>query len=250
MPAGVLQVGPGYVWVKNASGLRIPVGVLESGTMGPFSLEQKFAGGPFQLDEYAANVGLKIEGKVEFKALSLKLLLALGLSQYADGTTSASDVPVFDSPLAATDSTITVASATSILGVRDPLTGKALEQVTSSPVTGQFSVSGTAITVAAADVTTWGTSKPLVSYIKAATSDANKVNLVNVIQQEAVYFGIAFQGAFSGKAVVGNFIRCTSKSLPLFEGKNDFAKREFDIHVMADPDLHTIGTLSYSESLT
>lgn len=250
MPAGVLQCGPGFVWVKNASGLRIPVGVLESATLGPFSLDQKYAGGPYQLDEYAANVGLKIEGKVEFKALNLKILLALGLSQYTDGTTSASDVPVFDSPLTATNDAITVTGATDIMGVRDPLTGKALVQVAASPVAGQFSVSGTTITVAAADVTTWGTSKPLVTYIKAATSDTNKVNLINVIQQEAVYFGLAFQGTFSGRAVVGNFIRCTSKSLPLYEGKNDFAKREFDVHVLADPDLHSFGTLSYAESLT
>lgn len=32
---GVLQVGPGYVWVKNAAGLVTAVGVLESGTLGP-----------------------------------------------------------------------------------------------------------------------------------------------------------------------------------------------------------------------
>lgn len=247
---GVLQVGPGYVWVKNAAGLVTAVGVLESGTLGPFTLDQKFANGPYQLDEYAANTGLKIEGKVEFKSLDLPLLLALGLSQFTDGTTSLSDIPVYDVPMAVTTQTITVTGATQVLGVRDPLTGKPLKQVASAPTAGQFSVSGVAVTVAATDATAWGTAKPLVSYVKAAASDTGKVNLLNTVQQEAVYFGLMFQGVFSGKAVVGNFLRCTSKSLPLFEGKDDFAKREFDVHVLADPNLHTIGTLTLAESLT
>ena len=247
---GVLQAGPGYVWVKNPAGLVTAVGMLESATFGPFSVEQKFAGGPYQMDEYAANTGLKIEGKATFRALDLSLLLTLGLSQYTDGTLNASDIPVYDAPLTVTTQTITVTSATQVLGVRDPLTGKPLKQVASAPTAGQFSVSGVAVTVATADATAWGTAKPLVSYVKAAASDTGKVNLLNTVQQEAVYFGLMFQGVFSGKAVVGNFIRCVSKSLPLFDGKADIASREFDIHVLADPHLHTFGTLTLAESLT
>jgi len=247
---GVLQVGPGYIWVKNTAGLVTAVGVLESGTLGPFTVTQKYAGGPYQLDEYAANTELKIEGKIEFKSLDLPLLLALGLSQYTDGTTNLSDVPVYDVPSTIATQTVTIAGATQILRVRDPLTGVNLLQVASAPTAGQFSVAGTVITVAAADATAWGSTKPLVSYVKAATSDSHKVNLVNAMQQEAVYFGLMFQGIFSGRAVVGNFLRCVSKSLPLFEGKSDFAKREFDVHVLADPNLHTIGTLTLAESLT
>ena len=247
---GVLQLGPGYCYVKSAAGLSIPVGVLEGGSF-KLDIEQKYIGGAFQFDEWAGNTGAKIEGKVEFKSLDLPLLLALGLSQYSDGTSPHSDVPVSESnSFTISTNTYTVTDATAVLGVRDPITGKALKQVASAPAAGQYSVSGTSVTVAAADVTTWGTAKPFTTYLKAATSDANKINLLNAMMQESVYFGLTGFATFSGKAATYNFLRCVSKSLPIFEGKNDFAKREFDVKVLATPDLHTIGSLSYAESLT
>lgn len=247
---GVLQIGPGYCYIKNASGLSVPVGMLEGGTLGPFSIEHKFANGQYQMDEYAANTGIKVEGKVEFKSLDIALLLALGLSQFQDGTTPLSDIPVAEAPMTISTSTIAVTGATAVLGVRNPLTGVAMKQVTTAPAVDQYSVSGTTITLQAAQATTFGTAKPIVTYLKNATTDTNKLNLINAMVQEAVYFGITGIGVFSGKSVVYNFPRCVCKSLPLFEAKADFAKREFDVKVLAVPDLHTIGTISLSETLS
>lgn len=241
---GVLQIGPGYCYIKNASGLSVPVGMLEGGTLGPFSIEHKFANGQYQMDEYAANTGIKVEGKVEFKSLDIALLMALGLSQFQDGATPKSDIPVMEAPFTAAASTLTVTGAVAILGVRDAATGATLQQVTGAPTGNQWKLaSATTVTVPNA------TGTYLVSYLKAATTDMNKLNLINAMVQEAVYFGITGIGVFSGKSVVYNFPRCVCKSLPLFEAKADFAKREFDVKVLAVPDLHTIGSISLSETL-
>lgn len=246
---GVLQVGPGYCYAKTASGLSVPVGVLEGGSF-KLDIEQKFMNGPFQLDVWAANTGLKIEGKIEFKSLDFSLLLALGLSQYSDGTAPGSDIPVAESNTSTLASnTFTITGAAAILGVRDPLTGKPLKHVASGPAAGQYTATASSITCLAADVTAWGSAKPFITYLKASATDFNKVNLLNAMMQESVYFGLTGFASFSGKAATYNFLRCVSKSIPLFEGKNDFAKREFDVKVLANPDLNTIGSLSFAESL-
>jgi hypothetical protein len=241
---GVLQIGPGYCYAKDANGMSVTVGMLEGGTLGPFSIEQKFANGQYQMDEYAANTGIKVEGKVEFKSLDLQLLQTLGLSQYAGAAAGLSDIPVIDGPFTAVASTLTVTGATAILGVRDAATGRVLKQVSGAPTGDQWKLaSATTVTVPNA------TGAYLVTYMKAAATDTNKLNLVNAVVQESVYFGLTGIGVFSGKSVVYNFPRCVCKSLPLFEAKQDFAKREFDVKVLAVPDLHTIGSISLSEVL-
>jgi hypothetical protein len=240
-----MQIGPGYCYAKDANGLSVAVGVLEGGTLGPFSIEQKFANGQYQMDEWAANTGFKVEGKVEFKSLDLQLLQTLGLSQYASGAAGLSDIPVIDGPFTAAASTLTVTGATSILGVRDAVTGATLKQVSGAPTAGQWKLaSATTVTVPNA------TGAYLVTYMKNAATDSNKLNLVNAVTQETVYFGLTGIGVFSGKSVVYNFPRCVSKSLPLFEAKQDFAKREFDVKVLAVPDTHSIGSISLSETLS
>lgn len=247
---GVLQCGPGYCYVKTASGLSVPVGMIQGGSF-KLDIEQKFVSGQYQLDEFSANTGLKVEGKVEFQSLDIALLLALGLSQFSDGTTPLSDVPVVESPLTITTSTMTATGATAVLGVRNPLTGVAMKQVASAPAADQYSVAGATITLQAAQATAFGSAKPLVTYLKPAATDSNKINLVNAVVQESVYFGLTGIGVFSGKHATYNWTRCVSKSLPLFDAKaNDYAKREFDVKVLSVPDLHTIGTFTLGESLS
>jgi hypothetical protein len=238
-----MQIGPGVCYVKNAAGLSVPVGVLEGGSLGPFSIEQKFVNGSYQMDEWAANTGMKVEGKVEFKALDTDLLLALGLSQYSSGT-ALSEFLVQDAPLTAVTSTLTIPANCVVLGVRDAATGLPLKQVTGTVTAGQWKLaSATTVSVPNA------TGSYLVTYTKLAATDQNKINLVNALVSEAVYFGITGAALFSGKSVVYNFPRCVCKSLPLFDAKNDFAKREFDVKVLSLPDLHTIGSISLSEVL-
>lgn len=241
---GVMQIGPGVCYVKSAAGLSVPVGVLEGGSLGPFSIEQKFVNGSYQMDEWAANTGLKVEGKVEFKSLDTELLLALGLSQYSSGS-ALSEFLVQDAPLTAAASALTIPANCTVLGVRDAATGLPLKQTAlATPTAGLWNLaSATSVKVPTA------TGTYLVTYTKQAATDQNKINLVNALVSEAVYFGITGAALFSGKSVVYNFPRCVCKSLPLFEAKQDFAKREFDVKVLAVPDLHTIGSISLSEVL-
>ena len=82
---GVLQCGPGWCYVKTASGFSVPVVMLQSLAL-KVDIEQKFVAGQYQMDEFSANTGLKAEGKAEFQSLDLPLLMAIGLSQYSDGT--------------------------------------------------------------------------------------------------------------------------------------------------------------------
>ena len=241
---GVMQVGPGVCYIKNAAGLSVPVGVLEGGSLGPFAIEQKFVNGSYQMDEWAANTGLKVEGKIEFKSLDTDLLMALGLSQYASGT-ALSEFLVQDAPLTAATSILTIPANCIVLGGREAPTALPLKQVASStPTAGQWNLaSATSVKVPNA------TGTYLVTYTKQATTDQNKINLVNAVVSESIYFGITGGALFNGKSVVYNFPRCVCKSLPLFDAKNDFGKREFDVKVLALPDLHTIGSISLSEVL-
>ena len=244
----MIMFGTGYSYLKNAAGMNIPFALLESGEY-DFSLDQKTLSGPYQIPLYSGNADAKITGKSTVREVDIATASALGLSQYI-GATGLSDVPVVNAPMAVSTNTIAVNGATEILGVRDPLTSVSLVQVASSPVAGQFSVNETTITVAAADATTWGDSKPLVTYLKSATSDAHKVTLLNAVAQESVYFGITGTCTFNGKAGVVNFPRCTSAKIPLMMQKKDFASFELDVTVLANPATGIWGNFTLSESIS
>lgn len=250
------QFGPGYCWVSGLgmSGSRTLLGNLKSVklTMDPTI---KMMRGSNQVAMYAGTTEFKISGSAEFESLSTSILMASGLTQLASGGAAAlSVVPVMDdASQTITTNTMTITGMTDCLMVRTPVAlgalpaGAPLVKVASGPTTGQYSVSGTAITYAAADVTAWGSAKPLVTWLKAASTDTNKVSLVNAMMQQTPYLAIESLAVFDGKYRWHQWPRCVATKLPELEGKDDFAKNKLEFEVLADPNTGVIGTISLTE---
>lgn len=250
------QFGPGFCWVSGLgmSGSRTLLGNLKSVklTMDPTIKTMR---GSNQVAMYAGTTEYKFSGSAEFENLSTAILMVSGLTQLASGGAAAlSIVPTMDdASLTISTNTMTITGMTDCLMVRTPIAlgalaaGSQMTKVASGPTTGQYSVSGAAITFAAADVTSWGSAKPLVTWLKPATTDLGKISVINAPVQQTPYLAIEALAVFDGKYRFHQWPRCIATKLPELEGKDDFAKNKLEFEVLADPNTGVVGTISLTE---
>lgn len=250
------QFGPGFCWVSGLgmSGTRTLLGNLKAVklTMDPTIKTMR---GSKQVAMYAGTTEFKFSGSAEFENLSTAILMASGLTQLASGGAAAlSVVPTMDDvSQTITTNTMTITGMTDCLMVRTPVAlgvlpaGSPMVKVASGPTTGQYSVSGAVITFAAADVTSWAGAKPLVTWLKAATTDLGKITLINAEMQQTPYLAIESLAVFDGKYRWHQWPRCIATKLPELDGKDDFAKNKLEFEVLADPNTGAIGTISLTE---
>lgn len=250
------QFGPGFCWVSGLgmTGNRTLLGNLKS-CMVNLDPTIKTMRGSNQVAMYAGTTEFKISGSAEFENLATEILMASGLSQLASGGVAGlSVVPTIDDvSQTISTNTITITGMTDCLMVRTPTAlgalsaGSPMTKVVSGPTTGQYSVSGSAITFAAADVTAWAGAKPAVTWLKAASTDTKKIALVNAQMQQTPYLAIESLAVFDGKYRWHQWPRCIATKLPALDGKDDFAKNKLEFEVLADPNTGVIGTISLTE---
>ncbi len=243
----LLQIGAGSAYIMDLTqspAQRIEVGLIKGGKVS-FKQKMEFENGPLQMAMYAATLETEVTGEVNFKALDLKTLKAVGMAQLA-GSTGLSRIAVVADPKIVA-ATVTLTGSTDILSIRNMADGTFYIKVASAPATGQYSFVAGTVTFAAADV---GKSVQI-SWIKAAATENNRINLVNTVQQQAQYFGVEGLGLFDGKQAYYNFPRVVATDMPDPFGAGDkFADRKLAFKVVADPLTDAIGEISLTETLT
>lgn len=255
---GMPQFGQGLVWIsgRGNTGDRKMLGALTSFKI-DYKPSVKTMKGAMQVPMYAGTDGMEIKFEGEFEQIDMRTLIMCGLGQLVSGGVAGlSVVPTVDDPSqTVTTNTMTITGATDVLMVRTPIAlgslpgGSPLVKVTTAPASGQFSVSGNVVTFNAADATAWSTAsvKPLVTWVKTATTDTNKVTLINANQQQTPYIGIEALAWYDGKYRWHRYPRCVATAFPGFENKGDFAKSKLEGFVMADPETLAIGEISLTE---
>ena len=243
----LLQIGAGYAWITDNTqtpAQRIALGLLKSGKVG-FKYKQEFEAGAKQIAVYAANLETEIAGELNFKAIDIATMLAIGLAQLSGGTVA--------SRIVAPDVAFTVAASvpvtgsTDVLSVRDLATGNFFKKVASAPAVGQYAYTAPNVTFNATDV---GKSVAITSLRNAAT-ETNAVNLVNAIHQQTPYFSVEGLGLFDGKQVYYRFPRCVATDLPdAFSAGDKFKENKIAFKVMADPITDSVGQISFTEVLS
>lgn len=243
----LLQVGAGSAYIMDLTqtpAQRIEVGLLKSGKAG-FKQKMEFESGAMQMAMYAATLETEITGELTFKALDIALLKSVGLAQLA-GSSGLSRIAVVADPKTVA-ATVTLTGSTDILSIRDTTTGKYFTKVASAPTAFQYSFAPGTVTFAAGDVGKAVT----ISWIKAAATENNRLNLINAVQQQSQYFGVEGLGLFDGKQAYYNFPRVVATDMPDIFGAGDkFADRKLAFKVVADPLTGAIGEISLTETLT
>lgn len=255
---GMPQFGQGLVWVsgRGNTGDRKMLGALASSKIGYKPSIKTMKGGQ-QVAMYAGTDGMEIKFEGEFELIDMRTLIMCGLSQLVSGGVAGlSVVPTVDDPSqSVTTNTMTITGATDVLMVRTPIAlgtlpaSSTLVKVATAPASGQYSVSGNVVTFNATDATAWSTAsvKPLVTWIKTATTDTNKIVLMNAYQQQSPYIGIESLAWYDGKYRWHRYPRCVATAFPDFDNKADFAKSKFEAIILADPDTNYIGDISLTE---
>ncbi len=255
---GMPQFGQGLVWIsgRGNTGDRKMLGALTSFKL-DYKPSVKTMKGAMQVPMYAGREGMEIKFEGESELIDMRTMLMCGLGELVSGgVPGLSVVPTVDDPSqTVTGNNMTITGATDVLMVRTPIAlgtlpgGSALVKVATSPASGQYSVSGNVVSFNATDATAWSTAsvKPLVTWIKTATADTNKVTLINALQQQAPYIGIESLAWYDGKYRWHRYPRCVVTAFPSFENKGDFAKSKIEGFVMADPETLAIGEISLTE---
>jgi hypothetical protein len=249
-----LQIGPGYTWINDLSvtpSVKRPLAFLESGKVS-WKSKQEFINGNMQIDSFAANTTQEITGEYKFRGIDLQLMRGLWLSQFSNAPT-ASNIYGIEVPFTATATAVSVVSGTSVIGaiqqVRYQASGLPMARVASAPAAGQYSVTGegtatVTVTLSAADTG----AAVYVTFTKVATTETNKITLVNAIPQAPVYFGVDGVGLYDGKQVSYSFNRAVLTDPPnLFNGADKMEERDIKVKFLADPYSGVIGTLSLVE---
>lgn len=243
----LLQIGAGYAFIMDNTqtpAQRVVLGMLKGGKVG-FKQKMEFESGAKQMAMYAAALETEITGEITFKALDLTLLKAVGLSQLS-GSTAASRIAVVDDPKTIAAS-VTLTGSTDVMCIRNTADGTYFTKVASAPATGQYSFTAGTVTFAVADAGKTVT----ITWMKAASTETNRLNLINAVQQQAVYFGVEGLGLFDGKQAYYNFPRCVATDLPDIFGAGDkYADRKLQFKVLANPLTDSIGEISLTEVLS
>lgn len=257
--------GAGVMWgtpLTDASGNTIANPTpIQFGTMQEVgvdvSFETKMLHGTNQFPVAVGRGKGKISGKAKFAQINGAIMNSLFFGQTL---TPGIFTDVYDTTgkaIPATPFQITVtsaaASATNIqipnsgtfaadLGVRNA-SGIPMTRVASAPATGQYSLSGSTYTFAAADTTL----TVFISYQYTATSTvAQKSTIQNVVMGLAPQFKCDIYIPYSGQQLVLSLNRCISSKLTFATKLDDFMVPEFDFDAFAD-NAGNIMTYSTSE---
>ena len=263
----ILQIGPGFAWITDLNAatsdqVKYAFAQIKGGKV-EWKPKQEFLSGNQQIDMYAANISGDITGEFKFGGIEAGLLMAIFFKQYAQGSAQLSKIATLDDPKTVTTNAITITTCESVLQVRTPIAlggvpaGGLLKRIVSgTPTTGQYTVTGegtasTTITFATADGTALGTQQPLVTWVKKASAESNRIILQNAIHQQSIYFGVEGVGFFDGKQVNYKLTRSMATDLPaLFDGSEKFAERVLKTKHLADPYTGLIGEISFTEVLS
>jgi hypothetical protein len=252
-----LQIGPGYTWITDNSvtpAVKRPLALLESGKVA-WKSKQEFVNGNMQIESFAANMTQEITGEYKFRGIDLQLMRGLWLSQFS-GAPVVSNIYGIDVPFTATLLAVSVTAGTSVIAaiqqVRYQASGLPMVRVAAAPTVGQYIVAGegtatVTITLSAADTGV----AVFVTFSKVATTETNKVSIINAIPQAPVYFGVDGVGLYDGKQVSYSFTRGLLTDPPsLFNGADKFEERDIKVKFLADPYTGAVGTISLTEVAT
>lgn len=251
--------GVGYMWGINTSTnppgtpYAIRFGALQDVSI-DFTFTTKELRSQKQFPLLIARGNGKIEGKAKVARLDINLFnqMFFDLAGYSGGTVGSQVIAdESDTIPATTPFTITVATnptgMSEDLGVYYTATGIPLTLVTTTPTTGQYSVSvSTGVyTFAAADA---GLGVKI-SYRTANMTGRTGINLINPVMGVTPTFKITLANEYSGNNQTITFAKCTSSKLSLPMKLDDFLIPELDFTVM-DDGTGNIGSVTVSPSAT
>jgi hypothetical protein len=235
--------GSGTLWgtqltdasgVVNAAPSPVLFGVLQDVSI-DISGDTKQLFGQNQFPVAVGRGKAKIQGKAKFAQLNGRTLndlyfgqpVASGLVAAVYDTTGAT-IPA--SPYTITPTVPNSGTFAQDLGVRDG-NGIPMTRVTGTPTTGQYSLSGSAYTFAAADTT----KTVFISYQYTAPSTVAQKSVVNnVAMGYAPTFRADFFNSLNGKPLTLTLFSCVASKLTLASKQDDFLIPEFDFDAFAN----------------
>lgn len=129
------------------------------------------------------------------------------------------------------------------MGVRDAVTGEALEKVSTSPTTGQYSVAAGVYTFASADQS----DTVIISYIYTTAAGAGfRGAITSDLMGYTPTFRALLQNTYDGKTVALDLLVCVSDQFSLPFKNDDFSINDFSFQAMAN-SANTLGYWSVSE---
>jgi len=238
------QFGAGSLWGVDSSGNAIQFGTLQEASI-ETSFNTKELYGSTQFPVAVARGTGKVTGKAKFAQINGEIYNSLFFGanmvtgQVLTANGEAGSIP------ASSPYTVTVTNSATYsedLGVKFSDTGLPLTKVSSSPATGQYSVSAGVYTFAAAD-----TGKGVaISYTYTNSTTGKKIVVTNQLLGTTPFFKIYFTAIYNGKSVNYQLAKCTSSKLSFATKLEDFAVPEFDFAAFAD-DSGKVMTISTAE---
>ncbi len=192
---------------------------------------------------------MKIDLKAKFAQIAGRIFNDLFFGQgMTAGTLTAAVEDLTGQAIPTTPFQITITAPNSgtflrDLGVLDS-NGVPMQRVASAPATGQYSLSGSVYTFAAADV---GKSVYISYAYTYSLSTAKSVTFNNIAMGTVPIFGIDLSCRFNGKQAYFRLSQCTSKKLTFDPKQDDFAMMDMDIAAYADPVTNSVGSLVFTE---
>ena len=243
--------GAGRLYGQNtdvASATPIEFGVLQSVDLS-FSFTTKPLFGQNQFAVFVARGEAKWTLNAKTGIMSGRLVNDIFLGQtLAAGQTALSAAEAHSIP---TMSTYTVSitppnSGTFVLdeGVIYAATGLPLQKVASGPTTGQYSLSGSTYTFAAADEGLG----VLISYTYTFTTAGQSVAITNQLLGTTPFFSGVFRNRDPRSGLFNTLVinRMTSSKLAIGSKTSDYSVSEFDAEIM-DDGTGNIGTMSFGD---
>lgn len=236
--------GSGILWgtpQTDASGAPIANPTpIQFGTLQDVSLDVSFENKTLHgQNQFPVAVGRgkgKVTGKAKFAQINGTLLNSLFFGQtltsgvLADIYDTTGTLVPASSPYTVTP-TVPGAGTWSVdLGVRDA-NGLPMTRVTSSPASGQYSVSAGVYTFASADS---GKTVFINYQYTASSTSAQKSTVQNVLMGYAPAFRVDLATPFQGKSVIWTLPNAISTKLTFATKLDDFAMPEFDFEGFAD----------------
>lgn len=245
--------GTGTVWAAqtmdalgNAIAVPTPIkfGILQDVGL-DFSRDIKELYGQLGMPIAVGGGKMKIDCKVKFAEFNGRLFNDLFFGQGTTaGTMTAASEDLVGVAIPSTPFTIAVTPPNSgtfsrDLGVRDS-NGVAFKRVSSAPATGQYSLTGSTYTFAAAD-----TGRIVyISYAYTYTlAGAQSVTLNNVQMGNVPIFGMDLAMPYQGKNLYLRLPSCAAKKLTFNPKQDDFTELDMDISVFADSSTNSIGSI-------
>lgn len=243
-----LGFGSGSIWNIPLGSNKTPtrLGVIQNIGI-DFKASVKSLYGQNQLPVDNRRGTMAINGKGEFSQISARFYNDIFFGDMSTATTG-QNIPV-DNELSIIPSspyTITVVNSstfTTDLGVIYADTGLPLTRVSSTPATGQYSVSNGVYTFASADTTL----SVKISYIYTLTS-GETIKISNIAMGVQPKFKTVFLLPDNQKKFAMTLNSCISESISINTSLEDYTKQPFSFMASVDAS-DTLGTISFAEAM-